>query len=176
MFYMDIKEVKDMTKKEFLDKLGEALLENMDVSEAMSHVQYYKEYIESEVSKGKTEKEVIATLQSPRLIAKNIIVNGEKVNKYSSDVNESNGRKNNNYSNASTSRNENKKGMSFSVNGKPINNTMIKFMLFLIVFLVIVIGFVIIGAITWLFVKFVLPVLLVVSLIGIIKGIFFHKK
>ena len=74
MFYMDIKEVKDMTKKEFLDKLGEALLENMDVSEAMSHVQYYKEYIESEVSKGKTEKEVIATLQSPRLIAKNIIV------------------------------------------------------------------------------------------------------
>ena len=62
-----------MTKKEFLDKLGEALLENMDVSEAMSHVQYYKEYIESEVSKGKTEKEVIATLQSPRLIAKNII-------------------------------------------------------------------------------------------------------
>ena len=91
-------------------------------------------------------------------------------------MNESNGRKNNNYSNASTSRNENKKGMSFSVNGKPINNTMIKFMLFLIVFLVIVIGFVIIGAITWLFVKFVLPVLLVVSLIGIIKGIFFHKK
>ena len=171
-----MKEVKDMTKKEFLDKLGEALLENMDMSEAMYHVQYYKEYIESEVSKGKTEKEVIATLQSPRLIAKNIIVNGEKVNKYSSDVDENNGRKTNNYSNASTSRNENKKGMSFSINGKPINNTIIKFMLFFIAFLAIVFGFVIIGAITWFFVNFVLPVLLVVGLIWIIKGIFFNKK
>ena len=164
-----------MTKKEFLDKLGEALLENMDVSEAMSHVQYYKEYIESEVSKGKNEKEVVATLQSPRLIAKNIVINGEKVNKYSSTVNDNN-RKEKNSSNESSDFNENKKGMSFSINGKPINNTLTKIILFLISFLFIVIVFVIIGAVTWLFFKFVLPVILIMCVVWMIKGIFFNKK
>ena len=66
-------ERKDMDKREFLEKLEEALIEKMNISEAMPHIIYYKEYIENEVAKGKSEKEVINNLQSPRLIAKNII-------------------------------------------------------------------------------------------------------
>ena len=164
-----------MTKKEFLDKLGEALLENMDVSEAMSHIQYYKEYIENEVAKGKNEKEVVAALQSPRLITKNIVINGEKVNKYSSTVSENN-KKEKNSSSGTSNANENKKGMSFSINGKPINNTLTKIVLFLISFLFIVIVFAIIGAVTWLFFKFVLPIILIMCVVWVIKGIFINKK
>ena len=173
--YIEIKEVKEMTKKEFLDKLGEALLENMDVSEAMSHIQYYKEYIENEVAKGKNEKEVVAALQSPRLITKNIVINGEKVNKYSSTVSENN-KKEKNSSSGTSNANENKKGMSFSINGKPINNTLTKIVLFLISFLFIVIVFAIIGAVTWLFFKFVLPIILIMCVVWVIKGIFINKK
>ena len=62
-----------MSKKEFLKNLEEALLEKMDISDAVEHIRYYNDYISNEVAKGKSEEDVISSLQSPRLIAKCII-------------------------------------------------------------------------------------------------------
>ena len=75
-----------MNKNEFLKGLEEALLENMDISQAAPHIKYYNDYIDSEIEKGKSEAEVIASLQSPRLIAKSIIDNRQSAGKYDNNI------------------------------------------------------------------------------------------
>ena len=35
----------EVTKKEFLKNLEEALLEKMDISDAVEHIRYYNEYM-----------------------------------------------------------------------------------------------------------------------------------
>jgi uncharacterized membrane protein len=77
-----------MKKQEFLEKLYDALCESMDKSEAQIHVKYYKQYIEEKVREGKKEKDVIAELENPRLIAKSLIEAGDDAFKYSDDVGE----------------------------------------------------------------------------------------
>ena len=47
-----------MTRKEFLQGLKEALDGNMDASAIQENLNYYNEYINEEVRKGKTEQQV----------------------------------------------------------------------------------------------------------------------
>ena len=78
-----------MEKEEFISKLHEALLENMNEGAAMKHVNYYSNYIEEQKQKGIPEREVIENLGNPRLIAKTIsdsnVGNEESHNPGSSD-------------------------------------------------------------------------------------------
>lgn len=62
-----------MTKNEFLEGLMAAL--NGEVSKAAvnENVRYYKDYIEQEVQRGKSEQEVLDQLGDPALIARTII-------------------------------------------------------------------------------------------------------
>lgn len=62
-----------MTKQEFLTELQRALTNHMSVGAVAGHVNYYREYIEVEVRKGKSEEQVVAELGNPRLIAKSIL-------------------------------------------------------------------------------------------------------
>lgn len=62
-----------MDKKEFIEKLQRALASGLNSSRVAENVRYYQEYIESEIQKGKTEKEVLEQLGDPRLLAKSII-------------------------------------------------------------------------------------------------------
>lgn len=62
-----------MTKQEFLNELGESLLEQVSQSEYRESMRYYDGYIEEGVRNGQTQEQVIASLGSPRLIAKSII-------------------------------------------------------------------------------------------------------
>lgn len=62
-----------MSRQEFLDTLGRALKREMSDREVMDNIQYYDNYIEQEVRKGKSESEVLAVLGDPRLIAKTIL-------------------------------------------------------------------------------------------------------
>ena len=164
-----------MSKKEFLEKLSDALTEKMDISEAMSHVKYYRDYIESEIAKGRSEREVIESLQSPRLIAKNITMNIDSANKYSRNLNENYSEYTDTHSNNSSKKDNNGKGVTFSINGKPINGTVFKIISFLLVAVFVVLVFAIIGVVTWLFFKFVVPVLLIIMVISLIKNIFMRK-
>ncbi len=62
-----------MDKKQFLDDLRRCLKGKIDDRELESNISYYSSYIDSQIAEGRTEKEVLNELGSPRLIAKTII-------------------------------------------------------------------------------------------------------
>lgn len=62
-----------MNHNKFLSSLREALEGNMSEQAIKENIQYYKTYIEDEVKKGRTEKEVIDELGDPWIIAKTLI-------------------------------------------------------------------------------------------------------
>lgn len=62
-----------MDKREFIEKLQRTLAGGLNSSLVADHVRYYQDYIDSEIRKGKSEKEVLESLGDPRLLAKSII-------------------------------------------------------------------------------------------------------
>lgn len=70
-----------MTKQEFLDELRKALSGEVSPESMMDSYQYYADYIEEGVRRGKTEQEMTEELGSPLLIARAIIAaqTGERV-------------------------------------------------------------------------------------------------
>ncbi len=62
-----------MTKQEFMEKLRLALAGKVPGNIVTENLQYYEDYINTEVRKGKSEAEVLASLGDPRLIARTII-------------------------------------------------------------------------------------------------------
>lgn len=79
-----------MNRTEFVDKLRLALSGKIPVSKINEQVDYYNDYIMSEVRKGRSEQEVVESLGDPRLIAKSILAsngaNDQTVDeKYSED-------------------------------------------------------------------------------------------
>ena len=62
-----------MTKYEFINKLKNALENDLSNSSVQGHVNYYNDYITSEVCSGRSESDVIAELGDPWAIAKTII-------------------------------------------------------------------------------------------------------
>lgn len=62
-----------MSKEEFIEKLQRALAGGLNSSQVAENIRYYREYIDSEVRKGRREEEVLTQLGDPRLLAKSII-------------------------------------------------------------------------------------------------------
>lgn len=62
-----------MTKQEFMEKLRLALTGKVPGNVVTENLQYYEDYINTEIRKGKSEEEVLAALGDPRLIARTII-------------------------------------------------------------------------------------------------------
>lgn len=62
-----------MTKQEFIDRLRAALNGRIPTAKVTETINYYEDYINTEIRKGRTEGEVLASLGDPRLIAKTII-------------------------------------------------------------------------------------------------------
>lgn len=62
-----------MTKKEFLEKLKEALGNDLSGPVVQEQTVYYRQYIEDEVRKGRREEDVVAELGDPWAIARTII-------------------------------------------------------------------------------------------------------
>ncbi|MBQ9136620.1 MAG: DUF1700 domain-containing protein [Lachnospiraceae bacterium] len=61
-----------MSKREFLEELRIALAGRVSAQEVTEHVQYYEDYINTQVRMGKSEAEVVMGLGEPRLLARNI--------------------------------------------------------------------------------------------------------
>ena len=61
-----------MNKQEFLEKLRQALTGRVASSVVTENIKYYEDYINVEVRKGRSEKEVLNQLGDPRLIARTI--------------------------------------------------------------------------------------------------------
>ena len=62
-----------MSKTEFLDILYNQLSGQMPEGNVAAHVQYYRNYIEDEQRKGRTEADVLNELGDPRLIARTLL-------------------------------------------------------------------------------------------------------
>lgn len=62
-----------MSRTEFLRALRQKLLESMSASEADEQVRYYDDYIKKAVRSGQNEREVLAALGDPVLIARTIL-------------------------------------------------------------------------------------------------------
>jgi hypothetical protein len=62
-----------MSKYEFLNILKEALEGEVSQETINENINYYSNYIDGEMSKGKSETEILQQLGEPRLIAKTII-------------------------------------------------------------------------------------------------------
>ena len=62
-----------MSRTEFLRALRQKLLESMSASEADEQVRYYDNYIKKAVQNGQNEREVLAALGDPVLIARTIL-------------------------------------------------------------------------------------------------------
>jgi len=84
-----------MNKQEFLDRLRASLNGRISATEVEDTIQYYQDYIVSEINKGKSESEVLSMLGDPRLIARTIVETSQPIE----DIN--------NIRNAGTSNNGN---------------------------------------------------------------------
>lgn len=62
-----------MNKQEFIDRLRVSLNGRISATEVEDTIQYYRDYIDSEIRRGKSEAEVLSMLGDPRLIARTII-------------------------------------------------------------------------------------------------------
>ena len=62
-----------MTKYDFMNELNAHLKGKISTQELNDLMNYYQEYIDTQIRKGKTEEEVLEELGSPRLLAKSIV-------------------------------------------------------------------------------------------------------
>ena len=62
-----------MNKKEFLDILYNQLSGQMPEGNVAAHVQYYRNYIEEEQRKGRSEDDILNELGDPHLIARTLL-------------------------------------------------------------------------------------------------------
>ena len=66
-----------MNRSEFLEQLKKALENELDAQDVKENVDYYKEYIRSEMQKGQSEEEVLEQLGDPWAIAKTILLSNK---------------------------------------------------------------------------------------------------
>lgn len=67
-----------MNKQEFIDKLSAALNGRISPAQVQDNVNYYSDYINTQIRMGKSEAQVLEELGDPRLIARTIIAaNGQ---------------------------------------------------------------------------------------------------
>lgn len=62
-----------MNRTEFLETLRAQLSGQMQEGKAAAHVRYYRDYMEDEMRKGRSEAEVLEELGDPRLIARTLL-------------------------------------------------------------------------------------------------------
>lgn len=105
-----------MNKKEFLDILYEQLSGQMPEGNVAAHVQYYRNYIEEEQHKGRSEGDILNELGDPHLIARTLLDtdstasgNPQTTGSYSEPYTD------NSYNNASSSSRKKVKSRSFHI-------------------------------------------------------------
>ena len=66
-----------MNKTEFITALKNYLYGKIPQGDIDSHVDYYSAYIDGEISRGRSESEVLEELGNPRIIAKNLVLTAD---------------------------------------------------------------------------------------------------
>lgn len=71
---------KSMSKTEYIEIIEKALVGNVSPQELQDIVSYYRDYIDMEIKKGRSEQEVLDQLGNPRHLVKSIIAAKEQKN------------------------------------------------------------------------------------------------
>ncbi len=79
-----------MNKQEFIDRLRIALSGTVSAEQVQEHVNYYEDYINTQIRMGHREEDVLEALGNPRLIAKTILETSGQGGAYE-DVNQQGG-------------------------------------------------------------------------------------
>lgn len=149
-----------MSKKEFIDKLKKSLTGSIHEADVASNLEYYSDYIDSEVRKGKTEEEVIKDLGSPNLIAKTIIT----TNRYGGSRYVNRG---SSYNNESESERQSQE--EFKPKGFGLNNWITR-IIALIIFAAIVVVLIGTGAAcTYVMARFALPLIVILVVVLLLR-------
>ena len=158
-----------MDKQEFLEKLRLALNGRVSPAVVTENINYYEDFINTEIRKGRSEEEVLAQLGDPRLIARTIVQthgNGQDGKRRAADMSGStrtySDRSSNDYDSGQNSE-KRKHSLSFRL---PI-------WLFGIVALVVVV-LVVVGVLSLVFsvVSIMLPVILIVLAVAFVVKLF----
>ena len=153
-----------MTKYEFLSKLKSALENDLNSNSVQGHVNYYNDYITTEVGNGRSESDVLAELGDPWAIAKTIIdsegAGSNSYEEYSYTSTEEEVSRRNSYGNSSG-------GPKVHIFG--LDSWWKKLLLILGVIGVIMIVFSIVTGIISLIAPFILPIVFITLIIRLFK-------
>lgn len=147
-----------MNRDEFLNELRKCL-SGLSESEKSDTILFYSNYFDEQMAAGRSEKEIIDELGSPRLLAKSIKDNKEDVSASYSK-----------YSNVEGGNTEGGTEYYF-YNFKQVGWKNKIFTVLIMIFAIVIIATLIAGVVT-LFVKIVIPVLVILAIAGIIKNLF----
>ncbi len=167
-----------MTKQEFLDELRQILSGEVSPEVVMDSYRYYSAYIEDEMRNGKTEQQVIEELGRPALIARSIIAanTGER------DVDEiytEDGKTKRVKGNPFVSMNNQKKENEPKKEKKPFVfdftawYAKVLYVLIAILLILVLLGLLRLGL--FIFIRFGIPILLVLGIVYLLMY-FFQKK
>ena len=148
-----------MTKNEFMIKLQEALENDLDASAVRDNINYYSNYIDDEIRKGRSEEEVLDELGDPWVIAQSVIDMSAQKN-----VTED-------YSGSyrSAGRSSERQESSYNVHSYTIGSWWQKLLLILGIIGIVLIVAAVIGGIISLVMPIVIPVLVVILLVNFIR-------
>lgn len=151
-----------MTKYEFLSKLKTALENDLSSGSVQEHINYYNDYINSEVSDGRSESDVLTELGDPWAIAKTIIasegVGSSNYEEYSYTSNE-----------GKTSFNSNKTSSEPKVHVFGLDKWWKKVLLILGIIGVVMIVFSIITGLISLIAPFIIPLFIISFILKLLK-------
>lgn len=145
-----------MDRVEFTDKLQHALAGGLNSSSVAENVQYYRDYIDVEIRKGRSEEEVLDSLGDPRLLAKSIIEANKRAG-----------------SNEGTNRNYDEETTDHVYGGRKGTGQAVRVPGWLIALIVTVVFLLVIGVIFSLIsflAPIIIPVLIVVLLVNFFRG------
>lgn len=147
-----------MNRDEFLNELMK-YLSGLSENDKNDTISFYSNYFDEQMAAGRSEKEIIDELGSPRLLAKSI-----------KDTKEAESASYSNYSHVESGNTES--GTEYHFYDFKQVGWKNKILAALILVLVIVLIATLIAGVVTLFVKIVIPVLVILAIVGIIKNLF----
>lgn len=155
-----------MTKSEFLVKLKEALENDLDNYTVQENLTYYQSYIDEEIGRGRSERDVLEELGDPWVIAQSII--GMTEQRLSADEDYGGNRTSGSYWTGEDDRQE---FSGAQIHTYTVNAWWKRLLLILGIIGIIVIVFAVIGGLISLIMPIVIPVLLVVILVRLLRNL-----
>lgn len=148
---------REMTKRDFLEELKIALVSRVSAQEATEHLNFYEDYINTQVRMGRVEEDVLAELGEPRLLVRNIA----ESKKYASDGSKKN------YENTGHYAGDNETENAYSRNKKTVGIKIPGWLWGILIILIVILFFALCFSIFSFLAPVLVPLILVLILIRI---------